>query len=438
MKEKKKVRSSIVHDSINTFGTNAIGAAIGLISSFLVLNRVDPATKGLYNAFQLWGGGFSSILGLTLNSAITYFVARYKIQNTQRTLKRLTLWLSAAMILIGASVLLLLRGSSFFAGTPASYLLAIVIYAVSSFVFNICIAVLRGENKFKSYNMLVLLQRILVTALAVAIFIRPSAEVWVWATNAISILMIFLSFHFIRRWSGPMPQPAEEDDFPVQTGSVVKYSLKSHVSTVMNYLNTNFGSYAVQGIFGTSNLGVYNTAYTMMQQVWILPDAVSLVIMTRIAAMKEQSDKQKLTVVSCKIVTYITAVVAVVLVWAANLFVPLIFPKYLGALDPLKYLIIGSVLISYAKVLNNSIAAYGRPELNIIPTALGIAANLIFSFMLIPRFGINGVAMATSVSLSLQGLVSMVIFCTFTRVPFYRLLIPNREEVAMVRNIFKR
>ncbi len=440
MKEKKekKIRSSIVRDSINTFGTNAFGSVLGLIASFMVLNRVNPEVKGLFNTVQLWGGGFSTLLGLSVNSAVIYFVSRYKIENTQSALKKITGCISAAIILIAACVLLALRNSSSFMETPAPYLFAIVIYGVSSFVLNICTAILRGENKFKSYNMIILVQRILVTALAVAVFIHPSAVLWVWATNAISILMILVALYSVKRWSGPRPQAAPEDDFPVQTGSMVKYSLKSHVSNVMTYLNTNFGSYIVQGSYGQGNFGVYSTSMTMMQQVWILPDAVSQVIMSRIAAMREQSDKVKLTLISSKVVTYITAFSALLLVWVADLFVPILFPMYTGALSPLKYLIIGSVFISYAKVLNNSISAYGRPELNIIPTALGIAANLIFSVLLIPMLGMNGVAIATSASLTTQGLSSVVIFCVFTKTPVYKLIIPSKEEIAMVKGIIKR
>lgn len=438
MKKEKKIKSSVVRDSLDTFGTNLIGSVISFIAAFLVLNRVNPSIKGLYNTVQLWGGGFSTILSLSVNSAVIYFVSRYKIQNTQTAIKKLTIWLGGAIVLIGSVVLLFMKNSQVFSETPWPYLAAIVVYGLCSFLLNISLAVLRGENKFRAFNMINLIQRILVFILAVTIFIRPSAAVWVWTTNVISLAMILLAFYSIKRWSGPMPQPAKEDDMPVKTGSVVKYSLKAHVSNIMNYLNQNFGSYIVQGVYGTANLGVYNTSMTMMQQVWILPDAVSQVIMSRISGMKEHNDKVKLTLISTKIVTYVTLVTAVGLVVVANLIVPRLFPMYIGALQPLEILIIGSVLICYAKVLNNSIAAYGRPELNIIPTALGIAANLLLMILLIPLLGITGVAIATSASLSLQGISSIIIFCTFTKTPFYRLLIPNKEEVTMVKNIIKR
>jgi len=440
MKEKqaKKVRSSLIRDSLDTFGTNAFNLILTLVSTLVILNKVNPSIKGLYNTVQLWGAGFSTLLGLSINSAVIYFVSRYKIQNTQVSIKKLTVGVSSAIILIGAIVVFALRDSSFFWGTPASYLVAIVVYGVGSFVLNIFTAILRGENKFRSYNMILLVQKILVTVLALIVFLHPSAIVWVWATIAITLSMIVFAFFCIKRWSGSLPQPNPGDDIPIQTGSIVKYSLKAHVSNVMTYLNQNVGSYIVQGSYGIKNFGVYSVAVTMMGLVWIIPDAVSLVIMSRIAAMKEQSDKLKLTLISSKVVTYITLISAVLLVWFANIFVPIIFPMYKGALEPLEFLIVGSVFISYAKVLTNSISAYGRPELNILPTALGIASNILLSILLIPIMGINGVALATSISMTIQGATSIIIFCIFTKTAIYKLIIPSKEEISLVTGIVKR
>jgi O-antigen/teichoic acid export membrane protein len=435
-RKQKRIHSDIVRDSINTFGTNAIRAVLGFISAFIVLRRVNPQIKGYYNQMQDWGGGFYTILGLSVASAVIYFVARHTIRNSRAAIQKLCVFISAAIVLIGGIVLAALGKSSFFKSTPAQFLFATVLYGFFSFLLNICTSVLRGENKFKSYNIVNLAQQVLVTVLAVFIAVHPSAFVWIWGTNAISAAMILFAFYGIKRWNGPKPQPAKENDFTVGTGSMVKYSLKSHVSNVLTFLNTNLGKFIVQGTYAMKDYGVYGTANTMMQQVWILPDAVSQVIMSRIAAMKEQKDKLSLTLLSSKIVTYITTLAAFLLIWAANLFVPRLFPMYTGTLDPLKYLIVGSVFISYAKVLGNSIAAYGRPELNIIPTVLGIAANILCSFALIPRMGINGVALASSISLTVQGLSCIAIFCRFSHAPVYRLFLPNGEEMASLKRIF--
>ena len=95
-------------------------------------------------------------------------------------------------------------------------------------------------------------------------------------------------------------------------------------------------------------------AYTIVQQIWILPDAVSMVIMSRIAAMTDTKDKTKLATLSCKLVSYLTLVCLPLVVVAAEIFIPILFPKYVDCIDPLKILTVGSFFITYSKVLSNS------------------------------------------------------------------------------------
>lgn len=441
-KEKtKKVRSALVRDSIDTFGTNLIGSMLSLLSTLLILKRVDPEIKGYFTQMQQWGGGFFTILGLSVTSAVIYYVARNSIRNARGAVVRLSVGITAGMILISSAVLFFLRDSSFFKGTPntpRSFLLAIVIYAVLSFLSNICMAVLRGENKFKWYNLVNLIQQILMAALCVVIFLNPNTTVWVWGAIAVSSGMTLFAFYGVLRWNGPKPEPAPENDLSVGTGDLVRYSLKSHVSNVMTYLNTNLGPYIVMWVSSIANYGIYSLAVTMMQQVWLLPDAVSQVILSRISGMTQMKDKVRLTLLSSKVVTYITTAGAVVLYWVARLIVPAVFPMYAGTIGPLAYLMIGSVFYSYSKVLGNSIAGYGRPELNIIPSVIGIAVNIGSIFLLLPLMGTDGIALSTSISLTVQSVTCIVIFCRFSHVPAYKLIVPEKEEIATIRGVFRR
>lgn len=437
-RKSKKLSSDIMRDSVNTFGTNAVGAVLTLIQTFAVLRRVNLQVKGNYNAFQNWSSGFLTILGLSITSSVVYFVARYKIQNTRAALVKVTGGVFAAILVISGVILAALRNSSFFQNMPINFLVAMAVNALLCLVLNVFISVLRGENKFKSFNIINLAQRIITTALALYIAFHPSVPIWIWGTNAIAAIAIVIAIHGMKRWNGPKPQPAPEDDHPVTAGSMVTYSLKSHISIVLTYLSTNLGNYIVQGKYGISNLAVYSASLTIAQQLWILPDAVSQVIMSRIAAMSEEQDKMRLTLISSKAVTYVTAVAALMLYWISNLLIPWLFPNYVGSLSSLPYLVIGCIFISCAKVLNNSIAAYGRPELNIISTALGVATNCVSYFIFIPFLGVNGVAAATALSMGMQGVSSVVIFCVFTHTQPYRLLIPTKEEIASARRLLKR
>lgn len=440
MKQKQKPqRSSMVRDTLSTFGTNAFGSVMGLIASLVILNKMPPFEKGLYNQVQTWGEGFFTCLGFSLNSAIIYYVARYKFKNTKGAIKKLTLGVGIFLIAVSAATLLVMfNATDFFKETPWEYGLCIVIYSGCSFLFNILTAVLRGENKFKSYNMINLIQRILITVFSALTLIWPRAALLTGASIGISMAMIVLAYFCARRWNGAPEEPAPEDDIIVPAKPIFKYGLKAYASNLMTYINSYIGNYIIQGVYDLSTFGIYNTAFTIMRQVWILPEAVGVVITSRVASMKDNNDKVRITQLSCKIVMYITVVCAFLIVWLANIFVPIIFPKYVDSLTPLKFLIIGSIFVSFAKVLSNSISAYGRPELNILPTALGIVVNIIATISLIPLMSYNGVAVATSLSMMVQGICSLIIFCIFTHTSPIWLIVPRKSEVTLVANVFRR
>ena len=445
MKQKQKPqRSSMVRDTLSTFGTNAFGALLGIVGSLVILNRMDPDVKGLYNQVQIWGEGRFTCIGFSLNSAVIYYVARYKIKNTKAAVKKLTLIVGTLLLVVSAAVVvgLALLGNRIswqpFTNTPWPYLGSIVIYAGCSFLLNILMGVLRGENKFKSYNIINLLQKIFSTVFSVLALVWPTAALQVGSSIGISIAMSVMAYFMIRRWNGAPEEPVPENDFVVPAKPIFKYGLKAYVSNLMTYINTNVGNYVVQGAYGLGTLGLYNTAFTLMRQVWILPEAVGLVITSRVAAMQNDEDKTHITQLSCKIVMYITIVCAFLIVWLADIFVPILFSKYIGALAPLRYLIIGSIFVSFAKVLSNSISAFGRPELNILPTILGIAVNIAATIALIPSMSYNGVAVATSLSMMTQGLCSLVIFCIFTHTSPVRLILPTKNEIQLVKNVLHR
>ena len=133
-------------------------------------------------------------------------------------------------------------------------------YGLFSFLLNVCLAILRGENKFKMFNTINLLQKVLLTAFMFSMLLWPSAMLLVTSMIGIQVLMIVLAMYGIKRWNGKEPEPAPDDDFPVRTGAMLRYSLKSHVSNVMTYINSYLGSYIVNAVYSLSTFGIYNAA----------------------------------------------------------------------------------------------------------------------------------------------------------------------------------
>ena len=183
----EKKRSGVFHDALSTFGTNAFGAILALISSFCIMPVLDPGESGLITQNQMVGSALYTLLSFSVNSSMIYYVSRCKLKNVVRSIKRVTVILTLVILAVGAGVVLVLR-DSYFADTALLYCICAVAYGVFSFVSNVFLAILRGENKFRAYNRINLLQRVLTTLFSLTVFIWPTAAVIV--TGSIFILLL--------------------------------------------------------------------------------------------------------------------------------------------------------------------------------------------------------------------------------------------------------
>lgn len=439
MKVKTSKAGGIARDSMSTFGTNLIGVVLALISSYVIANALEPDQKGLITLTQLVGSTLVTILSFSLNSAVIFFCSRFKLRNAAKAITKLSAWITAFLVIMGVLVIFVLR-DSYFKNTPMIFLVLAITYAVFSFISSITLCILRGENKFTSYNIIILIQKALTTLFSLAIIFWKYPIIIILSNILIMIVVIIICFFVIRQvWKTQGDEPPLVDA-EVGQKQVFWYGFKAHIPNVLSYINNQAGAYILNGFYNenTAPLGIYSFAYTLMEQLWLLPNAVSMVILSRIAGTENQEDRINMTVLSCKIVTYITFVCAVLVTIAATILIPYIFPKYTESIVPLQILVVGSYFITFAKVLSNSISAYGRPELNIISTICGVIANLALGFVLIPAMGINGAALSTSISLTVQGICSIIIFCKYTHTPVWRLILPTKNEISMVLHLIKR
>ena len=426
----KAKSKGMLGDIISTFGTNLIGVPLAFIFTFFSAKYISPDARGAVTMYQLVGNTLLTLLTFSLTSGIIYYTSKFQYKNVKKSIMQLTLLCLGAILFVGLATAFILK-DNYFKETPFIFVLLAIAYAMFSFVSSVFLCILRGENKFTEYNMIVLIQKVLVTVLVIPIIILPDPMVIVFTGLFTITVSIVICIVIIKKL--PTNDDGEKNEI-VTKATLFKYSAKAYSSNLLTFVNTMVSQY-ILGESSLANLSFYSFAYALVEQLWLLPNAVSMVVLSRLAQMSESDGREKITILSCKIVTWITLVCAVLLMVAADLFVPIVFPQYIGSIAPLKILVIGSYFISYAKVLGNSVAGYGKPELNIIPTALGLSVNTVLGFTMIPIFGIIGAAIATSVSLTIQGIAVTIIFCRHTNTPIYKLVVPTAQDIILIKSV---
>ena len=88
---------------------------------------------------------------------------------------------------------------------------------------------------------------------------------------------------------------------------------------------------------------------------------------------------------------------------------------FISAYIPMLVLLPGVVLLGGAKVLTNEIAGRGFPQYNSVNAGLAMVLTLVLDLFLIPRHGIVGAALASSIAYTATFFTAIAFYLTVTR-----------------------
>ncbi len=126
---------------------------------------------------------------------------------------------------------------------------------------------------------------------------------------------------------------------------------------------------------------------------------------------------------------------ALVLVPAGYWAIPLLFGEsFRPAIVAMWLLLPGVVALSYYRTLAVHLAGQGHPEYYSYGAALSAILTLTLDVILIPRLGINGASIASSVAYTLSGGMCLYWFVRSTRMcQLAQLFVPEREDFNVCR-----
>ena len=161
-----------------------------------------------------------------------------------------------------------------------------------------------------------------------------------------------------------------------------------------------------------ADAGIYKAASVLSELVAFGLGAINAVILPQIASLHAKGDRAALQALVSRSAMWITAfalVSALGLVLAGSFILPLIFGAgYSGGYAALVILALGQFANAafgpVALVLNMT----GNENLTLIGLTLSILANAVLNAVLIPRFGIEGAAIATATTLLVWNLLLVV------------------------------
>jgi O-antigen/teichoic acid export membrane protein len=191
---------------------------------------------------------------------------------------------------------------------------------------------------------------------------------------------------------------------------IAGYGLRGQVGGVMSLLNLRLDFILLSALTGPAVLGVYAVASKFAELIRILGMALQYVFYPAFA----KQGTARAAANARRLIPRFGLVSASVLVplWvAAGVVIPAFYGSDFGsAVTPTRIILFGLALDGVAGVITGFLYGVGRPGLNSLAMAAGLAVTVALDLLLIPRFEATGAAIASAVAYTMTGLALLGFF----------------------------
>jgi O-antigen/teichoic acid export membrane protein len=415
-----------------TFATRVGLLLVGLVTSVIMARALGPQGKGLFSLAVLVPSMVFVATNLGLGTASGYLLGRKRASFEELAGNWLSLSLVIGFGTLAVSLVLApVLAPRFVPAVPlAAIAISLVCIPFSNLAFNFQM-LFRANNDFRNFNVVEALQPasfFVLLAISVVFFsahLFNAAIVAFLASTIVggvgAVLLASRIAPVAARWNGRLVREA------------LGFGLQQNLANFLNMLNYRFDMLLVNYFLDPKYVGFYSISVVIAEKLWYVPNILSAVLHPRVAHAESDEEANRDTARVSRITVLMMGAGSVGILLLGRPLIRILFSdRFLPAVAPLFVLLPGVVMISIAKVLTSDLIARGHPRANMWSGTAGFVSNVILNVILIPRMGLVGAALSSTVSYSLYAVVIMIFFLRITGVSVVSLVVPTSGDVRLL------
>jgi O-antigen/teichoic acid export membrane protein len=421
-----------VRDTAFTAITGILTFVIGLSTSIILARLLGPEGRGVYAMATLLPSLIVTFVHLGIGPATVFYTA--KGYYSQREILGSNILLSFIVGIVGliAGFIVILFRESLFPNIAYEYLLIALGMIPLNLFFWYLRYILLGVQRFKEYNMMDIFQSLFFLVLiALALWslgmgVRGAllAGIFAWILTDI---VVFFWAHKVAGGISLKPNVSYLKD-------AVVYGAQAHLASILGFLNYRVDMFLVNWFLNPVAVGFYAISVGLVEKLWLISQAASVVLFPKVAAEADELRRKEFTPLITRTILWATALAALILFFLTYHIIALLYSEaFIPSVRPLQILLPGIVALSVWRLLANDLAGRGRPMLNTYITGIAVLANVWLNVLLIPKYGIEGAAWASTASYGIAFLVILFVYCRISGNSWAKVLLPQRGDWALYR-----
>ena len=427
---------SLFRNTSSVLITSIAAAALGLLSSIILARYLTLEDRGYLGVAMTIAGLLTIVGNFGWPSAAIFRLRR--VGAAPADVAGSTLWAGSVISLLLVSICLLNRdyiSNEFLTDAPPLlFLLALALYPLQ-LLGNYVTGIARGIDRFdihNSYRLLVAVGR--TTLVAVAL-------IWLSGDAVTAILAILLTYGAALiiaafktlRYTGLRPSFN-----PAELAPTVRFGFKGWIHALAGNIHERADILMLSSayLFGNhEQLALYIQAVAILQFVKLVPNAIGSALLPHLAGINLNRAADETTRVLRHGNFWILLTVLLLAIIAGWLIPTMFGEQYTGAVLPFLILLPGVAFQSTYQILTKFWVAINLQRVNIITQAIAMPLNIALNFLLIPKLGITGAALASLVTYTVEGIAVAIIFSRFASKSFAEMFLIRKSDLEHYKTI---
>ncbi len=389
--------SDFVRKVAETYATQIVLIGVGLATTIGVARSLGPEGRGLYAVAMAMGMTGVQLGSLGLHASNTYYVAQ------NRSLLPTLVGNSLAIAFgfggaIAATLYLVFRFAPRLAPVHGPLLVLGLVWIPLGLAYLLAKSLLTGVQEIRSYNKVELLNRILSLSLLGLLILsrRATPDLVIAAALLGTSVSLGWTYSLLKRCAHFRPRLS----FQLMRAHFA-LGIKAYLLALFSFLLLRIDMLMVKYFLGPEQAGYYSIASTMGDYLLMLPSIIGFILFPRLSAVADRGEKLR----QAEKATLGTAVVLIPLLGlAAVMAKPIVYilfgKEFLPAISPFLWLIPGILAMGMETAIVQYLNSLGYPSLLVWIWLGSTLLNIGLNFWAIPRFGISGASLVSSVSYS--------------------------------------
>ena len=402
---------------------------VTLTTSIITARALGPSGKGLLSIILLAPTLLLNLGSLGISSANIYYSSQNKFNLNEIISNSFLVAFTVGSLLVTLFFTFFNQFQNFFQNVPTNLvflaILSVPIGLLLPFLFNI----LLPAGKIKEYNFVKLSQPItfLLGFIVLSIIFKKGLTGAVISYFAAIIVATIFSLFFLNK----IIHIKLKCNFSLLK-KFFGFGLQSHLGSIFNYSNRRLDMYIINLLIGVENVGFYAIAVAVSEILWYIPTSISALLFSKVSANLKDKKSDDFTALVCRNTLFILFISAILLAILAKPIIKLLYSaEFLPSLAALMILLPGIVFSGIISILNANIKGNGRPIIPTLSAMLGLITNIPLNFLLIPKYGIRGAALATTISYTIVSISVLIIFSRLSGIGVFKTLFPQKSDFAL-------